>query len=307
MGSLVLARSTLAVDILRHRITRELAFWSRLKCSLKVAKRQRPGSYKAVAGCMVWITTDNVQIAETETQEEPEPCADARRYAFALAARCSGTGGWTFAGPRYYSGMMLTGAPPGYLPQPGPSAFLVPYGQSAMAASSPATLSETTLFSASYNEAGPSHSNAYPAIHTRAQEKAVQSASLPKLKRQLSDETRKKRADKAQRKRNRDVDDRIKLNNALPEDIRCPTDPPGQVEVVRRAAEYIPGVRSQVQALQQRVEDLEHTVELQSTTRDVVSTMLGAQGSESANAASALLILRLEEEIDRLRAQLAEH
>ncbi|KAA1473788.1 hypothetical protein DENSPDRAFT_297183 [Dentipellis sp. KUC8613] len=205
------------------------------------------------------------------------------------------------------SGTVLTGIPPAYPPQPGPSSFQS-YEHPGIATSSRATLSETTLHSSSYNEAGPSGSNVSPAVHTRAREKAAQSASLPKLKRQLSDEIRQRKAEKSQRKRDRDLESRIRLNNAMPEDRRCASNSPGQVELNTRLEEYIPEVRNQVRVLQQEVEDLRRAARLQSTTRDVVSTLLTAHDAETeeGNAASARAILLLEQEVERLRARLAE-
>ncbi|KAA1473791.1 hypothetical protein DENSPDRAFT_297226 [Dentipellis sp. KUC8613] len=232
------------------------------------------------------------------------------------------------AGPSHASGSgtVSSGAPPGYptfemqtmddapfSPQAGPSSSLS-YGQQTADASSPATMSELTLLSPSHNEAGPSSLTTYPAIQTRAQ-KAAQSASLPKLKRQVSNEARQRRAEKAQRKRDRDVEDRVNLNSVLPEDRRCYANPPGLVEVIKRATIYIPEVQCALQGAHQRIEQLERSLDSEVCTNKAVGIILStlhtddsqdADGTEGLNekVIASNHILYLQEEIRQLRAQI---
>ncbi|KAA1473757.1 hypothetical protein DENSPDRAFT_851834 [Dentipellis sp. KUC8613] len=119
--------------------------------------------------------------------------------------------------------------------QPGPSLF-IPYEEPVFTVSSPETLSEGVIGS-SHNEVA---SGSASRTHARAQEKAARAASAPTVKHKITDEVRKKRAEKAKRKRGRDVDDRIRLNNVLPEDRRATLDPPGLVETMRKGARTIP-------------------------------------------------------------------
>ncbi|KAA1473781.1 hypothetical protein DENSPDRAFT_851847 [Dentipellis sp. KUC8613] len=107
---------------------------------------------------------------------------------------------------------------------PGPSS-LPQYGQPT-ASSSATTLS----ISARDRLAG----SDYAALHSRAQ-KAAEAILSPKARQQMAeDERKRKMAVKAQNKRNRDVDDRVALNSVLPEDRRALSNPPGQVEVIRK-------------------------------------------------------------------------
>ncbi|KAA1473793.1 hypothetical protein DENSPDRAFT_851854 [Dentipellis sp. KUC8613] len=122
-------------------------------------------------------------------------------------------------------------------------------------------------------------SSAHAATHGRA-EKAAWAAATPKLKRELSNEIRKrKEAEKAQRKRDRDVDDRVKLNNVLPQDRRATGSRPG-LDVVRRAAEYIPEVESALQAALQRNEELERRLAVEAETRAAVDILLSVATGE---------------------------
>ncbi|KAA1473768.1 hypothetical protein DENSPDRAFT_840266 [Dentipellis sp. KUC8613] len=92
------------------------------------------------------------------------------------------------------------------------------------------------------------------------------------------------------------MNDRVALNNVLPEDWRTQSDPPGLVEVMRKAIEYIPGAR-------QRITDLEGALSLAYETNDVVSLLLNTQARQrqSENVQTVGLLVRLQEEISRLR------
>ncbi|TFY63054.1 hypothetical protein EVG20_g6475 [Dentipellis fragilis] len=221
------------------------------------------------------------------------------------------------AGPSNASGssMVPLGVPPGYstpglnpmhrsphFPPPVPPSFLQ-HGQPIPVASSSATAPWT---SAHGGQAG----DTYVAVLAREQ-KAAQAAASPRLKRSLTDEERReKRVEKSQKKRARDVDDRVALNNVLPEDRRARSDPPGLVEVMRKAIEYIPEVRSDLEWAQQRIPDLQDALKLAYETNDVVEMLLGTRGEEAQQAQdegfqTANKFMRLQGEIRQLRAQIA--
>ncbi|KAA1473759.1 hypothetical protein DENSPDRAFT_295568 [Dentipellis sp. KUC8613] len=159
--------------------------------------------------------------------------------------------------------MMLTGAAPSFSTlemhaMPGPSSC-VPYGDSALTASQPTALSRTAT-SSSYDG---TISGTSSTSHTRAQEKAARAATAPRLRRQLSDEIRKKkRAEKAKRKRDRDVEDRINLNSVLPEDRQAAANPPGLVEVIRESRNYILELKSELDEERRRNSTLQALTDL---------------------------------------------
>ncbi|KAA1473779.1 hypothetical protein DENSPDRAFT_851845 [Dentipellis sp. KUC8613] len=145
------------------------------------------------------------------------------------------------------SGMTDPGMPPSYLAPgmqsmhnasyfPPSTSHSFPHDEQAgpvtstSAAASHAMIPTPSVHSAILNDA-------YLAIHARA-EKAAQAALFMRSKRPSTDqERRRKRADKSQRKRGRDVDNRAALNNFLPESKRVMSDPPGLVEVIRKVLE----------------------------------------------------------------------
>ncbi|TFY63057.1 hypothetical protein EVG20_g6476 [Dentipellis fragilis] len=275
--------------------SRERADW--LRRSMKVAKQQRTGLYKPQ------------KLLRKESQSTVRDRVVTRSYSQLDVASHE-------AGPSHApaSGAVLTGVPPDYLgpglqathsvpyfPMPGPPSFLQ-HGRQVLAASS-------RTISHSRSSESETRGSACPAMHGRAQEKATRAAAAPRLKQHLSDEIRKKKAEKAQKKRDRDVDDRVNLNNVLPEDRRVKTDPPGLVEVIRRVTEYIPEIRSENQTLRRRNAMLEGQMDLASETNSVLTTLLHAvdttNEAEDERTRTRNLLIRLEAEIGQLRAQVA--
>ncbi|TFY63055.1 hypothetical protein EVG20_g6474 [Dentipellis fragilis] len=211
------------------------------------------------------------------------------------------------AGPSHASGsnMVPAGVPPGYptselhpkhghphFPPTAPPSFLQ-YGQ-------PAASSSSTTFSTS------AQGSAYAAVYSRAQ-KAAQAMLSPTARQQLAeDERKRKKAVKAQNKRNRDVDDRVALNSVLPEDRRATSNPPGLVEVIRLAIEYIPALRGALQEALEQIADLENALELANETNGAVHVILSTRDDGDLNIRGdgrnkTDLLARLRGEIIRLR------
>ncbi|KAA1473778.1 hypothetical protein DENSPDRAFT_882288 [Dentipellis sp. KUC8613] len=223
------------------------------------------------------------------------------------------------AGPLHASGsgIVPSGVPPGYptpglhsvhnnpqFPPPVPPSFLR-YGQP-----TPMPIASSSAPAPSTSARGGQAGDTYAAAPTREQ-KAAQAASNPRLKRSLTDEERRgKRVEKSQRKRDRDVDDRVALNNVLPEDWRVQSSRPGLVEVMRKAIEYIPEVRSDLEWARQHAVSLQNALGLAYETNGVLNMILGTgaedvqrihdEGFQTAN-----LFTHLQGEIRQLRAQIA--
>ncbi|TFY72864.1 hypothetical protein EVG20_g161 [Dentipellis fragilis] len=138
MGSLVLARSMLAVDIPRQGITKEVACWSWLQCSAKnMSKSQKQRRKKSRSPARKRAVTRSFSQLDALAQEAgPSHAPDPGMVSSGVSPGCP-----------TFEMQTMDNAP--YLPQTGPSSFL-PYGQPAMSASSPATMSEMTLLSASH-------------------------------------------------------------------------------------------------------------------------------------------------------------
>ncbi|KAA1473785.1 hypothetical protein DENSPDRAFT_882291 [Dentipellis sp. KUC8613] len=170
-----------------------------------------------------------------------------------------------------------------------------------------ASSSTTTLSTSSHDRLAGSD---YVALHSRAQ-KAAEALLSPGAKQQMAeDERKRKMAMKAQNKRNRDVDDRVALNSVLPEDRRAVSNPPGLVEVIRSAIDYIPKVRDDLRDAQEQIADLENALELATETNLAIGTVVGIHdddddGQEERDARTTYLLTRSQNEISQLKNRLA--
>ncbi|KAA1473764.1 hypothetical protein DENSPDRAFT_295720 [Dentipellis sp. KUC8613] len=204
----------------------------------------------------------------------------------AVPSHASGSGG-----PHDYlelGSQATLGAP--YFPMGGLSSFRQ-HGQPVLAAASWA-ISHVKSSESETRE------SADPVIRARAHEKVAWAISSPKAKHQMTEEERKRRnADKAQKKRDRDVEDRVRLNNVLPEDRQAVLDRPGPVEVMRNAIEYIIELRSECV-------DLRAELHREQETNRVIRILIGAQETE-VNSRASDCILEMQEEIRSLRARLS--
>ncbi|TFY63065.1 hypothetical protein EVG20_g6480 [Dentipellis fragilis] len=133
-----------------------------------------------------------------------------------------------------------------------------------------------------------------------ARENAARAALSPKVRHKVSEDVRRRnKADKAQRKRNRDVSDRVNLNNVLPVGRRASTKPPGLVEVMRKATEYIPEVQGDLEAAQKRIAELEDTNSM------LASILTMGRQERDRVAATTERMVGLQNETHQLKSQAA--